>query len=840
MFLCLPLGVADAVVVIGADDSAHRGGHTNRLRAGTLGIPRYTARALPRSFGARLAITIAISALFALGIALAIPEVARRRAIAAIEARGGPGTTASILDVQLGREAVRVVGLDVRAEGVRIQAESVTLRASLWALATDGTRGVHAVTVEGGRVEVDLASASLARWRGGDASDASSSSPGTTRTIEARSVALTVRDGDDVLASSEGIDAHWDGTTLSVEAHGVALGQDTIDHATIEAARTDGAMRLVSASLGRVVVSADTAEGEGAVARLVRRAREVAASGASGAGTGEGEAGHRSRLDAIESRLDASFRASVDDLTIRRTVDGEARPLVTRLHASISRTSESVYTTEGEGSPEGGGSLGWDLDVAPHLPTAHGSVTLDRVALAAFVPFLPASIPFSQPERARVSGHLALTSSSDDHVHAEGTVALEDLAFEHARIAATPVRGIALSLHGAADLTPSADRVAIRSLVLAMGGAQATLDGAIEWADDHYLFDLHAALPRTDCDVAVHAIPRDLLGDLVGFRLSGAIAASVNAHVDSRDLPHTTLQFRFANACEFVSFPPMADVARFTQPFEHHVEEPDGTTFEMETGPGTEAWTPIAEISPFLVHAVLAHEDASFFDHEGFAPWAIREALIRDLQAGRYVAGGSTITMQLVKNVFLHREKTLARKVQEVLLTWWLETQLEKEQILELYLNVIEYGPSVYGIRHAAQHYFGRSPSDLSPAESAFLALILPNPPQFHEMYDEGAIPRAFRNRIASFVRICGSRGRYDEAAVADGVAEAETLSFHREGDPPPATREIQGAVAPLPIQFFATVPLARLQASADGADADGADDGTVVDPWDDESGWDR
>jgi hypothetical protein len=196
--------------------------------------------------------------------------------------------------------------------------------------------------------------------------------------------------------------------------------------------------------------------------------------------------------------------------------------------------------------------------------------------------------------------------------------------------------------------------------------------------------------------------------------------------------------------------------------------------------------------------------------------------------------------MQLVKNVFLHREKTLARKVQEVLLTWWLETQLEKEQILELYLNVIEYGPSVYGIRHAAEHYFGRSPSDLSPAESAFLALILPNPPQFHEMYDEGAIPRSFRNRIASFVRICGSRGRYDEAAVADGVAEAETLAFHREGDPAPAAREIHGAVAPLPIQFFATVPLARLQASAEGADTVLGDEGTVVDPWDDESGWER
>jgi membrane carboxypeptidase/penicillin-binding protein PbpC len=318
----------------------------------------------------------------------------------------------------------------------------------------------------------------------------------------------------------------------------------------------------------------------------------------------------------------------------------------------------------------------------------------------------------------------------------------------------------------------------------------------------------------------------------------GNIAASLTTRIDSRDLPHTTLQIHVADTCSFTSWPAMADTARFAGPFDHHVEEPDGSVFEMTTGPDTEAWTPIAEISPFLVHAVLAHEDASFFEHSGFAPWAIREALIRDLTAGRYVAGGSTITMQLVKNVFLHREKTLARKIQEVLLTWWLETRMDKEHILELYLNVIEYGPGVYGIRHAAEHYFGRSPADLSPAESAYLALILPNPPAFHEQYVAGEIPRAFRNRIANFVRVCGARGRYDEAAVAYGVAEAETLSFHREGDPPPPARTTEGAVASIPqIQFFSTVPLARLAVDETQTGDETHDDtsDSTTDAWDQE-----
>ena len=147
----------------------------------------------------------------------------------------------------------------------------------------------------------------------------------------------------------------------------------------------------------------------------------------------------------------------------------------------------------------------------------------------------------------------------------------------------------------------------------------------------------------------------------------------------------------------------MADLRRFHMPFMHSVLEPNGAEFQMETGPGTPNWAYIEDISPFFVHAVLAHEDAGFFIHRGFSMLHVRNALVRNLKERRYVVGASTITMQLVKNVFLHREKTLARKIQEVLLTWWIERVMEKRDILELYLNVIEYGPGVYGIRNGAQ-----------------------------------------------------------------------------------------------------------------------------------------
>jgi hypothetical protein len=337
--------------------------------------------------------------------------------------------------------------------------------------------------------------------------------------------------------------------------------------------------------------------------------------------------------------------------------------------------------------------------------------------------------------------------------------------------------------------------------------AEMRLEGSIVWQPERYAFDLHARLPSTPCNDAAHAIPRDLLAELDELALDGRIGGSIDLDVDSDDLDHATLRMRVADACRFLHVPPFADPARFAQPFHHRAVESDGDVFEMDTGPGTLAWTPISRVSPYLLHAVVAHEDASFFDHSGFAPWAIRDALVANLRAGRYVRGASTITMQLVKNAFLHREKTLARKVQEVLLTWWVESAMTKEQILELYLNVIELGDRVYGIRNAARSWFGREPAELSAAESVYLAMILPNPPAFAaEHRREGRPPEAFRRRMASFLRHLGERGRYDAAAVEAGLTDIEAMRFFRDGDPTPAPRALVGSTAVLPIGAYETL----------------------------------
>lgn len=145
-------------------------------------------------------------------------------------------------------------------------------------------------------------------------------------------------------------------------------------------------------------------------------------------------------------------------------------------------------------------------------------------------------------------------------------------------------------------------------------------------------------------------------------------------------------------------------------------------------GPRNPYWTPIQAVPPALRKAVIASEDANFYTHEGVDYEAIKEALKADIRKGRFVRGGSTITQQVAKNVFLSRDKTLSRKLKEFFLARRIDGAMPKSRILELYLNVAELGPMVYGVGHAARYYFGKTPAELSVRESAFLAAMLPGP----------------------------------------------------------------------------------------------------------------
>ncbi len=139
-------------------------------------------------------------------------------------------------------------------------------------------------------------------------------------------------------------------------------------------------------------------------------------------------------------------------------------------------------------------------------------------------------------------------------------------------------------------------------------------------------------------------------------------------------------------------------------------------------------WVDYARISPHLKRALVASEDAKFLSHEGFDWDGIEKAMQKNLRRGRIVAGGSTISQQLAKNLFLSSERSLLRKVEEAVITVMLEALLPKRRILELYCNVIEWGDGVFGAEAAARHYFRVPAGALGPAQAARLAAMVPNP----------------------------------------------------------------------------------------------------------------
>jgi len=166
-------------------------------------------------------------------------------------------------------------------------------------------------------------------------------------------------------------------------------------------------------------------------------------------------------------------------------------------------------------------------------------------------------------------------------------------------------------------------------------------------------------------------------------------------------------------------------------------------------------YTPLDQISPYLRKSVLTTEDPSFFQHRGFINEAFKQSILKNIKTKKFSRGASTISMQLIKNVFLTREKTLSRKLEEILLVYILENNrvVSKERMLEVYFNIIEWGPNVYGIGEASHFYFQKSPSALNVDECLYLATIIPKPRKFMYQFNDQGNLRDFAVQNQKFLK---------------------------------------------------------------------------------------
>jgi monofunctional biosynthetic peptidoglycan transglycosylase len=145
-----------------------------------------------------------------------------------------------------------------------------------------------------------------------------------------------------------------------------------------------------------------------------------------------------------------------------------------------------------------------------------------------------------------------------------------------------------------------------------------------------------------------------------------------------------------------------------------------------------QTWVALSNISPYLIKAVVIAEDDNFWRHEGFDYEAIQKAIERDIRTMRLRFGGSTISQQLARNLYLSPSKTLIRKIREAIITWRMEKVLSKKRILELYLNVVEWGEGIFGVEAASRHYYGKPSSEITSQQAARLVAVLPNPRRYN------------------------------------------------------------------------------------------------------------
>lgn len=399
----------------------------------------------------------------------------------------------------------------------------------------------------------------------------------------------------------------------------------------------------------------------------------------------------------------------------------------------------------------------------------------------------------------------------------DGEARISDLGFHIDEIAKDPVRGLSLSFRGKVRGALDGSKVTVSGGEVEVGNVRLVTSFDVSRENPpppsppkypgapkedrrmRYKLDATYEVPLVPCQALVDAAPHGLLPTVEGMRIAGSFSLKGKARVDTLNLDRDfAVDYDVASSCRVTDVPPAVDVARFKKAFTLKVYGPPVTgggpgekEVELETGPGTGHWASYSAISRFMEPAVMTCEDGRFHRHEGFDHEAIRNSIRENIRQRRFVRGASTISMQLAKNLYLERDKRLGRKIEEAFLTLYLEQALTKEQILELYLNVVELGPKVYGVEAGAQHYFRTSPSRLTLSQAFYLASILPSPRVEH-FGAGGAISPGWLKNLRTLMKHANKVKRLSDEDLEAGLAEVPLRGSPAplrdpEAGPPPA-----------------------------------------------------
>jgi penicillin-binding protein 1A len=417
----------------------------------------------------------------------------------------------------------------------------------------------------------------------------------------------------------------------------------------------------------------------------------------------------------------------------------------------------------------GGGTLRVELIRSPGGAglRAEGFASLPADLPAALARRLPFSVN-SGSVRIRATGRAAADLASgtlDAEVRAIG------LSVAGPRVGPIPIGPMAWRATGRMAWDGAARRVAIENATITLGGSgevAAAVAGEASFRGEPH-FSISARAEAVPWQALVAALPPDLAPPSTAPPVSGALSAraSVSGPLARRgdwDV-QVDLDLDDLRRASRAAGPTWLSSGFEWRPIDPASGEP---ARRIAVGPGNPAFIPYAEVPQTLVRAVTASEDGGFFGHRGFDFREIANAVV---EPGR-VRGASTISQQLSKNLFLSPERTLARKVREALGTVALEATLSKARLLEIYLNIAEWGPGVYGVGEAARFWFGKDARDLTPRESAFLATVIPSPRRFHARLHHSGITPWWNARIDDVLGKMRIQNQLSDEQLAAALAE--------------------------------------------------------------------
>jgi hypothetical protein len=363
----------------------------------------------------------------------------------------------------------------------------------------------------------------------------------------------------------------------------------------------------------------------------------------------------------------------------------------------------------------------------------------------------------------------------------DGRGRVEKLSILDERLAKEPLENVQLAWKSKLDARLDGTKLTLNDVEVDLGDIRFLLKGTWERRGGEHVVAVDYTIPLMTCERAFGSIPEALVPKLKGMHFAGSLSMKGHARFDTANIKKDyDVDWDGTLSCRITHAPKEVVVTRFKNSFTKVVYTPKGEERNMTFGPNEKTWVPLASISHFMSGSVLVTEDGRFYRHRGFDKEAIVNSLQQNIEARRFVRGASTISMQLAKNLYLHRTKTLSRKLQEAVLTMYLEQELTKREMMELYLNIIEYGPMVYGIGPAARHYFNSHPSRLSVSQSMYLASILRNPKKQY-FGAGGAVIASHMRTLRLYMKILEKIGRIDEDELARGLRE--TVVF---GSPAP------------------------------------------------------